>query len=78
MKISVDVLIGHQERRNKMGSIKGIFAAVIIVITLSGLIYASYWAVKTLSYQIFYKDMVRETTAEMVTPESLRKEKQDG
>lgn len=39
---------------------------------IGGIIYGCYWAAKTVSYQVFYEDMVQQTVQEMVRPESLR------
>lgn len=38
-------------------------------------IYGGYWVVKTLSYSIFYEDMVRKTIVQMVKPEQLKETK---
>ena len=46
----------------------GISAALIIC----GVIYGAYWLAKTVSYQVFYKDMVEHTVKEMVKPEYLK------
>jgi hypothetical protein len=37
-----------------------------------GFIYGMYWIAKTISYQIFYEDMVQRTVTEMVKPEYLK------
>ena len=34
--------------------------------------YGSYWIFKTVSYQLFYEKMVKQTITEMVKPETLR------
>lgn len=34
--------------------------------------YGMYWIAKTVSYTIFYEDMVQETIQEMVKPEYLK------
>jgi len=36
-------------------------------------IYGCYWIAKTVSYSIFYEDMVKQTIIEMVEPESLKR-----
>jgi len=36
-------------------------------------IYGMYWVAKTVSYQVFYEDMVQQTIAEMVDAKYLRK-----
>ena len=45
----------------------GIAALFLIVFT-----YGCYWVAKTVSYKLFYKDMVEQTVREMVKPESLK------
>ena len=49
----------------------GLFIVGVIVFFL--FTYGCYWALKTVSYTIFYEDMVRETVREMVKPEHLFK-----
>lgn len=44
-------------------------AAALILVTL----YGSYWVVKTVSYKLFYEDMVRTTVREMVAEEALKR-----
>jgi hypothetical protein len=41
-----------------------------IALSLS-FIYGCYWVAKTVSYSVFYEDMVQETIREMVESESL-------
>lgn len=41
------------------------------VLIAAGLIYGVYWVAKTVSYEIFYEDMVQDTVREMVKPEYL-------
>lgn len=41
-------------------------------ITSIGLIYGFSWLAKIGSYNLFYKDMVRQTVIEMVSPEALK------
>jgi len=45
---------------------------ITIIIAVLFIIYGSYWFVKTVSYNIFYKNMVRSTIIEMVDTESLK------
>ena len=49
--------------------IAGLAAAIII----PAFIYGAYWMAKTVSYNLFYEDMVRQTVAEMVQPEALKR-----
>lgn len=49
----------------------GIFI-VVLVVAVSISLYGLYSVAKTLSYRIFYEDMVRVTITEMVKPEALR------
>ena len=55
-----------------MKAIKDILITVGILLLICAFIYGCYWIAKTVSYQIFYKDMVRETITEMVKPEALK------
>ena len=43
---------------------------VVIILTV---IYGVYWITKTVSYTIFYEDMVKSTIRDMVKPEYLIK-----
>lgn len=46
---------------------------VIIAIILSfAVTYGIYWLFKTISYQIFYESMVKQTIIELVKPEYLK------
>lgn len=54
--------------KNAMGIVFG------LVLT-AAIFYGLFWVTKTLSYQIFYKDMVMETVKDMVKPEALKKVK---
>ena len=47
------------------------FGLIGLILALS-IIYGIYWIAKTVSYEIFYKDMVQETIQEMVKEEYLR------
>ena len=50
-----------------------IFASISVgMIAVIFFIYACYWTVKTVSYNLFYEDMVRASITEMVKPEALR------
>ncbi|NOR27549.1 MAG: hypothetical protein GQ540_03355 [Lutibacter sp.] len=49
-----------------------IFSHIIGTIAFLFFMYGIYWVGKTISYNIFYKDMVRGTVIEMVNPEYLK------
>jgi len=36
------------------------------------MVYGSYWVAKTVSYTIFYEDMVKDTVRQMVKDECLK------
>ena len=55
--------------QNRSDTTSGIFAVFAILFTVAFL-YGMFWVFKTVSYQIFYEDMVIETVQEMVKPES--------
>lgn len=57
-------------RKLEKASLVGMIIAVIIAVVF--FIYSCYWVAKTVSYSIFYEDMVQQTITEMVKPESLR------
>ena len=48
--------------------ILSIFGGIIICF----FVYVCYWLVKTISYNLFYEDMVKKTVQEMVKPEYLK------
>lgn len=54
---------------NKLSEIFGILAIIVLV---CGAIYGCYWVAKTVSYTIFYEDMVEQTIRETVKPEYLK------
>jgi len=54
------------EKASFVGIIVGGIATVIFIL------YGCYWVTKTISYSIFYEDMVKQTVVEMVKPESLK------
>lgn len=56
--------------KEKLSAVGIVFIAVVVI---SGIIYGSYWVVKTASYNIFYEDMVKQTIIEYVNPECLNK-----
>ena len=45
---------------------------VIIIVIVCAITYGMYWIFKTVSYEIFYESMVKETVREMVKPEYLK------
>jgi predicted acyltransferase len=49
-----------------------ILLILVVIIYVVLFIYGMYWIAKTVSYKVFYKDMVRATITEMVKPGSLR------
>lgn len=59
--------------RNILKNTKGNVAGGIIGFILGCcLIYGIYWLAKTVSYNLFYEDMVRQTITEMVKKDSLK------
>ncbi len=50
---------------------KNIITFIVGLVAVAGFIYGSYWVAKTVSYSIFYEDMVKKTVKEMVKPEYL-------
>lgn len=44
----------------------------VVLTLLAALTYAGYWLAKTVSYSVFYEDMVQDTVREMVKTESLK------
>ena len=49
-----------------------ILLIIAVIIIFCFFIYGCYWIVKTVSYKIFYEDMVKDTIVEMIKPEYLR------
>jgi len=65
----------NESQKKKKGdkmTLKGFIALLAIIVISILAIYGFYWIAKTLSYTIFYEDMVRETVREMVKPEYLK------
>jgi hypothetical protein len=60
---------GMGPQRNNM---KDIITSILGLVIFCMFIYGMYWVTKTLSYSIFYEDMVEQTIIEMVNPESLK------
>ena len=52
---------------------KNSLQALIILLSFGASLYGVYWLTKTISYQIFYEDMVEQTVKDMVKPECLIK-----
>jgi hypothetical protein len=50
---------------------KSIATLTLGLVLTCGVIYGFYWIAKTVSYTIFYEDMVQDTVKEMVKPEYL-------
>ena len=50
---------------------KNVLTIILGLALTCGVIYGMYWVAKTLSYTIFYEDMVGDTVREMVKPEHL-------
>lgn len=48
-----------------------ITAWIVIIIFCISFIYGAYWIAKKISYNIFYKNMVKQTIIEMVKKECL-------
>ena len=46
--------------------------AVMVAVAIIVFIYGCYWVAKTVSYNIFYEDMVKATITEMVKSEALK------
>ena len=51
---------------------KNVLLGIVGVLLFCGFIYGGYWIAKTVSYSIFYEDMVKETDIELVKTESLK------
>ena len=51
--------------------LEGIYA-VIGFVAFCAFIYATYWVAKTVSYTIFYEDMVQQTVLETVKHSALK------
>ena len=50
------------------------FIGIAGVAFVCGLIYGMYWVAKTVSYEIFYEDMVEQTVRDLVKHEYLKSE----
>lgn len=48
------------------GNVLQFFLVIGAIALVCSLIYGSYWVAKTVSYSIFYEDMVQQTISEMV------------
>ena len=56
-----------------MNQASKITSAVFVCMFAAVLMYGVYWVAKTVSYQVFYKDMVKQTVIEMVKENALRR-----
>ena len=54
-----------------MNFLKSAGMVIGAIVLVGGLMYGSYWIAKTVSYAIFYENMVEQTIREMVKPEYL-------
>ena len=45
---------------------------LIAIAILASITYGCYWIVKTVSYSLFYEDMVRQTIIDMVNESALK------
>lgn len=59
--------------RKKFGVVGDIVVGAVLVAAFLLFLYFCYYIVKTVSYNIFYEDMVRGTITEMVKENSLRR-----
>ena len=50
---------------------KNAIGYAVVVLLFCAVIYGVYWVAKSVSYEIFYEDMVQDTVCEMVTAEYL-------
>jgi len=55
-----------------MKNINQILLSIVGIVVFIFFIYGCYWVVKTVSYGVFYEDMVKSTVIEMVNPEVLK------
>ena len=55
----------------KNGFLK-ISIVIVGIFTVTFFIYGCYWVAKTVSYKVFFANMVRSTITEMVKPEALK------
>lgn len=59
-----------------MKSIDSILVSLLLLAACGGIIYGiygMYWIAKTVSYSLFYEDMVKQTIEQMVKPEALKR-----
>jgi len=59
-------------KKKEKNGIKTVILTVAILVSMIFSIYGCYWIIKSVSYNVFYKDMVKATITEMVRPESLQ------
>lgn len=63
---------GTEVMNNVIYWLKQTIGALIILFIFFGVICGCYWVAKSLSYALFYKDMVQETVRNMVKKEALK------
>jgi len=51
---------------------KNVLIWIAILATVCLLIWGGWWLAKTVSYKLWYEDMVKETITEMIKPEALK------
>jgi hypothetical protein len=51
---------------------KDVIVGIAGVVLVCAVVYGCYWVGKTVSYSIFYADMVEKTIVEMVKADALR------
>jgi FtsZ-interacting cell division protein ZipA len=52
---------------------KNLILSIAGIVCIIAIIYGAYWIAKTVSYQVFYEDMVKQTVRDMVKPEYLKR-----
>lgn len=56
-----------------MKNIYYVGGVLISIAILMSIVYGFYWVAKTVSYSIFYEDMVKQTIIDMVNKGALKK-----
>jgi peptidoglycan biosynthesis protein MviN/MurJ (putative lipid II flippase) len=56
--------------RKLLTGLSGLLTLLLILASF----YGAYWIAKTVSYSIFYEEMVKSTITEMVKPEAMKGE----
>ena len=57
-----------------MSSVRAWGYSIAILIIVLSILYGCYWVTKTISYKIFYEDMVIETITETINSKYLQKD----